>query len=595
MADLIAQGPEVGNRWRRTLPPGQSLVLGRQAGMFSVPWDDQISRQHVELRWDDGKLWVKKLDSGRNPIFVRGREGLSFELFPQDHFVIGSTRFLVADDAADLTMESPQPVEELAYDSQDLQRLRFRNADHRIEVLSRVPDVIAGAANEQELLTRLVNMLLAGIARAETAAVVKLDTTNDQGHVQILHWDRRLAIPGDFNPSERLIRESVQFRHQSVVHVWKATREASLPAFTLAENVDWAFCTPVSKKGGLGWGLYVSGRFANQLPLTPTPVDSTDLRDDIKFAELVAAIFNSLQEVRQLQRQFAGFSQFFSPAVLSALEAKDPETVLAPRLTEVAVLFCDLRGFSRESERSADDLLGLLNRVSRALGVTTQHILKQGGVVGDFQGDAVMGFWGWPIPQANAVELACKAALGIRAQFEEAAQQGSHTLRDFQMGIGIATGTAVAGRIGTTDQGKVTVFGPVVNLASRLEGMTKLLQAPILLDETAAAQVREQLAPHEGRLRRVAVVKPYGLDTPVAVSELLPPAAQYPQLTDSQIADYEAALAAFQQGQWSQAYELLHRVPPTDRVKDFLTIYIAQRNRTPPADFQGFIPLQTKS
>jgi len=82
--------------------------------------------------------------------------------------------------------------------------------------------------------------------------------------------------------------------------------------------------------------------------------------------------------------------------------------------------------------------------------------------VGDFQGDAAMGFWGWPLRQPDAVLRTCRAALAVRAEFE--ATEGFHA------GIGVATGPAVAGKIGTVDQVKVTVFGPVVNLASRLEG-----------------------------------------------------------------------------------------------------------------------------
>ena len=180
------------------------------------------------------------------------------------------------------------------------------------------------------------------------------------------------------------------------------------------------------------------------------------------------------------------------------------------------MLFCDLRGFSRESERQAGDLLGLLQRVSKALGVMTHHIREQGGVVGDFQGDAAMGFWGWPLPQNDAVLRTCRAALAIRAEFEATA--------GFQAGIGVATGRAVAGKIGTVDQVKVTVFGPVVNLASRLEGMTKILRAPILLDEATARIVRRQVPRDVARVRRLAIVRPYGLDTPLEVSELLPPA-----------------------------------------------------------------------
>ena len=83
-----------------------------------------------------------------------------------------------------------------------------------------------------------------------------------------------------------------------------------------------------------------------------------------------------------------------------------------------------IHGIGRKnSEKSADDLLGLLNRVSRALGVTTHHILDQGGVVGDFQGDAAMGFWGWPIAHVDAVERAARAALAIRAELERAAEK----------------------------------------------------------------------------------------------------------------------------------------------------------------------------
>jgi adenylate cyclase len=268
--------------------------------------------------------------------------------------------------------------------------------------------------------------------------------------------------------------------------------------------------------------------------------------------------------------------------------------VLAPRETEVSVLFCDLRGFSRHSERSAEDLLGLLNRVSQALGVTTHQIREHGGVLGDFHGDAAMGFWGWPLAQSDAAVRACLAALAIREEFAETAQRVDDPLADFRVGIGIATGRAVAGKIGTIDQVKVTVFGPVVNLASRLEGMTKILHAPILIDERTASVVRGELAPDTARLRRVAVVKPYGLEAKLEVTELLPPASRYPVLTDQNITDYEKALDELLAGRWSRAFERLHRVPAEDRVKDFLTVFIAQHNRTPPDNWTGVIPLTSK-
>jgi len=298
--------------------------------------------------------------------------------------------------------------------------------------------------------------------------------------------------------------------------------------------------------------------------------------------------------MRHLQQRQSALAQFFSPVVLNTLAVEDPDLVLEPRQTEVSVLFCDLRGFSRESERSADNLIDLLDRVSKSLGVMTYQILNEGGVVGDFQGDAAMGFWGWPITTEHDVLKTCRAALAIRAEFESAACETGSPLIGFNAGVGIATGQAVAGKIGTVDQVKVTVFGPVVNLASRLEGMTKVLNAPILLDETTAAAVRQRVAPEIARVRRVARVRPYGLEAPLEVSELLPPATAGHVLSEEDLATSETALTAFLQGDWPAAYDLLRQMPTDDRVSDFLTVYIAQHNRTAPPDWDGVIPLASK-
>lgn len=591
MADLIAQGADPQHRWRRQLASGDSFALGRDAGAWSVPWDDQISRRHLELRWSQGRLQAQRLPTGLNPVFVRGQEASQFELRPGEHFVIGRTTFSLVDEQVHVSLDVPDPIRQQTFSPQFLQRLRFHNADQRLEVLSRLPEVISGSTSEAELFVRLVNMLLAGIPRATAIALVAAGEKPDaQSPVRVLHWDRRLALSGSFEPSRRLILEALQGQ-QSVLHIWSSRDQQKVQAFTASENFDWAFCTPVPGEACAGWGLYVAGRFQS-LGVSPTS-DPTDLSEELKFTELAAATLSSLRHVQQLERKTASLSQFFPPTVLEALSS-DPRVALAPRECEVSVLFCDLRGFSLKAEQHAGNLMGLLERVSKALGVMTQAILGQQGVIGDFHGDAAMGFWGWPIAQTDMVARACRAALAIRAEFESASRQADHPLADFHVGIGLATGRAVAGGIGTIDQLKVTVFGPVVNLASRLEGMTKTLRAPILLDETTARLVRQQLAAEAARIRRLAVVRPFGMDRSLEVSELLPPAAEYPQLTDSHLSSYEAALDSFLAGQWTEALELLQQVPAKDRVKDFLTVFIAQHNRTPPARWDKVIPLESK-
>jgi adenylate cyclase len=606
MPDLIAQGIEAHQRWRRPLPAGQPVILGREGGPWAVPWDHQVSRRHARVEWNGARLEVCRLAEAKNPLFVQGQEMDACALAPGEHFVIGQTTFTLADQRVAITADVPEPVQQQSFSAQYLRQVRFRHPDHRLEVLGRLPQVISGAAGDAELFVRLVSMLLAGVPRADAAAVVAVEPAagaeppgqepsgsrpsgeqpaSQRLPVRVLHWDQRLAIASDFQSSQGLILEAVR-QQQSVLHVWRGGEANPAQGFTESETFDWAFCTPVLGKACPGWGLYVAGRFGvERTGLTPTS-DPTDLREDVKFTELVAAMLGSLRQMRLLEHRHATLSQFLSPVVLETLATEDPEVVLAPRETTVTVMFCDLRGFSRETERHADDLLGLLQRVSKALGVMTHHILEQGGVVGDFQGDAAMGFWGWPLPQPDAALRTARAAVTVRAEFEATA--------GFHAGIGIATGRAVAGKIGTVDQVQVTVFGPVVNLASRLEGMTRILHAPVLIDEATARAIRAQVPQQIARIRRLAVVLPYGMDTPLVVSELLPPVAADPQLTDEHLGLYEAALDAFVAGRWAEAFQLLHRIPAEDRAKDFLTVYMAERNRTPPPKWDGVIPLGSK-
>lgn len=594
MPDLIAQGTEPRHRWRRPLIAHVPVTLGRSAGTWDVPWDQQISRQHAQLIWNGDALVVTQIPTAHNPIFMRGEQCDQCELRLGEHFVIGATTFSLVDQKIDVRGSERPSVSEQAFTSTYLQDLRYRDADHRIEVLSRLPELIQSAASDQELFVRLVSFLLAGIPRADTAAVVAVNSAaTSTDPVRVMYWDSQRSGARQFSPSSRLICTAVN-SDQSVLTIWRGTQPQQAAAFTQQDDEDWAFCTPVLGEACRGWAIYVAGRLVPEPGASPVNFSPDDLRDDLKFSELTATTLRSLMEVRSLQQTRLTLRQFLSPVVVDALVGRDPEQVLTPRETDVSVLFCDLRGFSRQSEREASDLLGLLERVSDALGVMTHHILERGGVVGDFHGDAAMGFWGWPLEQPAWVERAARAALDIRATFAAAAAQADHPLAGFRIGIGLATGRAVAGKIGTVDQVKVTVFGPVVNVASRLESMTRALHAPILVDAATAQYVRQHVPASTARVRRVATVRPYGMNLAVEVSELLPPEAEYSILSSQHIANYEAALNSLQAGDWELAFEQLHTVPAEDRVKDFLTMYIVQNNRVPPPDWDGVIPLTGK-
>ncbi len=623
MPDLIAQGPNPSDRWRRPLPRGgepTGFMLGRVAPGWAVPWDDRISRQHADLRWDGEKLSVQRLVDAKNPIFYRGLRRDEFEIGVGDHFVIGQTTFSLVDQRVRVMARTDEPptLTEQTYSNSQLRRVRYRDANQRIETLGRLPEIISSSSSDEELHVRVVNLLMQGIPRATFVAIVSEQPVSDKpsekprieytpnisgwsetadSGIRVLHWDSRSLVLKPFAPSAQLIRQAIK-TNESVLHVWSRSTSPSTPSvYTQSENIDWAFCTPISGEACPGWAIYVAGDFSSMTVAgnrEATLAVTDDLQDDLKFAELTATTMAMLRQTRLLQRRQDSLRPFFSPIVRHALSTRDPDQVLAPREVQVSVMFCDLRGFSRQSENSSDQLLDLLRRVSDALGVMTHQILNRNGVVGDFHGDAAMGFWGWPLEQPDSVKHAAAAALAIRAEFEKSAALANHPLAGFQAGIGLSTGRAVAGRIGTIDQVKVTVFGPVVNLASRLESMTKQLQASILIDETTAQRIKAEVPPEIARVRRVAKVLPVGMKKPLMVSELLPPESADSLLTNHHIQAYEKALDSFQDGNWGEAFRLLHQVPAEDRVKDFLTVLIAQHGRTAPPDWNGTIQLPEK-
>lgn len=607
MAELIAHGSSFENRWRRRLPTDSEIVLGRACHGFAVAWDNQISRQHATLNFDGKHLTVRKIPSAGNPIFFRGTETQEFTLDHGDHFVIGETTFNFTVNQAMATVDVPNPIQQKTFSTQFLKQVRYRDADRRMNVLTRLPDVIASAANEEDLLTKMVNTLLAGISSASTIGVIKYLV--EDGQTEVVHWDRRSLSGGDFEASQRLIRQSVE-GGETVLHFWdkSATNNAGgensngrQSQYTFDLSNDWAFACPLDSllDGTMSsntdrWVIYVTGRNKLQsdgptslkpIPQLPLSSSETDLEGDIKFCELIASMLCRLLQLRKHQQRESSQRRFFSPAVLSAFANEDPDTVLRPRQCLVSVLFCDLRGFSKTSEALSNDLLKLLSIVSQSLGVMTRVILDQGGVIGDFHGDAAMGFWGWPIDQPDGAFRAVTAAIEIQNQIKQMAEESSHEV--FKMGIGIGTGEAVAGRIGTDDQVKVTAFGPVVNVASRLEGMTQQLGCSILIDEATALAL-----PPDSSLTPMPLgeIQPFAMQRSVKVFHISEDNAGH---SSTELEQVKIAVEAFGAGNWDAAKEYLQRISDEDPTKRLL-LKTMWELETPPDNFKGLIPMKRK-
>lgn len=588
MPDLIAQGPETEQRWRRALP-ATPVTLGRgDLCEWATPWDESISRLHATLTWKDGRLLVCRSPQARNPIFYQGKKVDECSIAPGEYFLIGRTRFTVMESAPLGTVDLPSPLAEFTCSADELRKVRYSDAADRIEVLAKLPGMIRYSPSEDEFHREAAAVLLAGIPRADAAAVVWMDPrgSGDASEIKVRALqsrdDRNAAA---FQPSRRLVQMALRKIRQPVMHRWVGAQGAQGTEFTVSADFDWALCAPLPEDPSPGWALYALGRTAMASSVAGFAHEAAE-KEDLKFAGLVADIFGALRQVRDLQRRKTILESFMCPQVLAALANHDMEEVLKPRRTDVTVLFCDLRGFSRISE--GEILEDICDRVSEALGVMTRNILDKEGVISDFQGDAAMGFWGWPFEGEGQVEQAARAALAIRREFQQFARRSDHPLANFSCGIGMAHGPAIAGRLGTLDQFKVGVFGPVVNLASRLESLTKTFRVPILVDEPTA----RHLPATKFRLRRLARLQPYGMTRECFLHELMP---RYEAgcMSERDQADYEAALGHFLEGRWSDAQKLLEMLR-NDGPSQYLLRHIAEQGGRAPKDWKGTIVAAAK-
>lgn len=608
MPQLIAKGLTQDGEFEQELTQGQVVRIGRKpANGWPVGWDKQISREHFDVEWDGAALKVTCLEAARNPIIVGDNPVRSAVIASGSKFVIGQTEFTFVGDVGEEAgvadaPQAPGEVDEHSFKRDDLKNFEFRDAGQQMELLSQLPAMLDESHTDADFAAQLVELLMEGIPASDAVAVVQYDMPDlpdDDGAETVAGFSvlpekpsmmrvaTRDEYEGRFRPSRRLVLSALT-RQESIVHLWNDESEEEGddgPQFTVSDDLDWAFCTPILSDSTRGWVLYVSG-------ITEGDVEEGDLGGDLRFAELMAQFIASVRSVRTLQETQTQLSSFFSPKVIESLTGEDAHMALVPQERDISVLFCDVRGFSKKSEQFKDDLHMLLSCVKEALSVMANGILDSDGTIADFQGDAALGFWGWPVALDEGPVPACRAALEIHRVFLGDDDRGG-LLEGFSVGLGVAHGNAIAGHIGTPKQAKVGVFGPVVNQGARLETMTKQYGVSICIDEQAAEYCRKFLKPEEGRLRKLAHVRPKGMDSIVVVTELVQPLGTPGTPTNEHITGFEAAVAAVISGEWSSAIEQLNALPD-DGAKEFLINHMADFNNEPPADWDGAFSLAKK-
>jgi adenylate cyclase len=185
------------------------------------------------------------------------------------------------------------------------------------------------------------------------------------------------------------------------------------------------------------------------------------------------------------------FSRFISPEMVDQMMTTQDLTSLNKR-SDVSIIFSDIRGFTTLSEKlSPEDVVALLNPYLEAM---SKVIYKHGGTVDKYEGDAIIAFFGEPVPFKDHAVRALRASLDMRVALDKLRKQWEKEGRpnQIEMGIGINSGEVFVGLLGSAERINYTIIGDNANLASRLQDLTKTYAWPILISESTYQQVKDE-------------------------------------------------------------------------------------------------------
>jgi adenylate cyclase len=299
-----------------------------------------------------------------------------------------------------------------------------------------------------------------------------------------------------------------------------------------------------------------------------------------------------IREERAKRKIRKSFSQYLSPGVIELIE-KDPEKYIRPggESKELSVLFSDIRGFTTISEGlTPDQLVHLLNEY---FGQMTEIVFATDGTLDKYIGDAIMAFWGSPYPQEDHAFRSCSCALQMaRGLAALNAQWASAGQPPISIGIGLHTGLVNVGNMGSARRLSWTVMGDNVNLASRLEGITKQYHVQIVISEATYRQVASQFVCRE--LDRIRVK---GKSQPVNIYELMDIAAERSKY-EPLLERFDRAMKSYRIQNWSEAAsqfsEVLAHRPDDGPSQIFLERSIGFSENAPEGEWDGVYAMKSK-
>jgi len=273
----------------------------------------------------------------------------------------------------------------------------------------------------------------------------------------------------------------VREQRQTIVISAALTAIAAVLGFVFATLVGSGITRPVMRLLQ-GTREVEAGRLDQSISITT--------RDEI--GQLSAAFNRMVERLRQNQRIRETFGRYIDPRIADGLLDQPALAAADGQRRVMTVLFCDMKGFTTLSEGVTPQ--GLVKIMNRYLSIMSEPIHAHRGIIDKYVGDAIMAYWGPPfIEESGQADAACLAALDMVGRVADLRRELPELLgvraiaADCDIRIGIATGEALVGSIGSEFMMSYTVMGGTVNLASRLEGANKLYGSRCLISEATAS------------------------------------------------------------------------------------------------------------
>ena len=278
--------------------------------------------------------------------------------------------------------------------------------------------------------------------------------------------------------------------------------------------------------------------------------DSFNYVLDLLFFPMALIVFtgsgigiNYLEQKKHSAFLTGAFGKYISKDLLAEIIDRNSELKLGGGKRVITIFFSDVRGFTSISEKlKPEQLVHLLNEYLTKM---TKIILDNKGTVDKFIGDAVMAFWNAPVIEKDHEKLACetaatqiKALVGLREEWKK------QDFPEIRIGIGIHTGEAIIGNMGSEDRFDYTAMGDTINLGSRLEGLTKQYGVEIIVSESTFDKVKKDF-----KFRKLDMVKVKGKKIPVVIYELIT------IYDENFVGSYEKALELYLKSNFKEALQ----------------------------------------